>query len=104
MLELYKGSYADFTVKHFHEQLVKRHGYKLGYTVTKVHLHRSGLVTPAVKRPGHPKNPPRRPMAGMMLHQDSPRHALLPGDPRQNDLVVTPPHPPSPLYPAFPGT
>src|SRR6267154_5590063 len=25
MLELYRGSYADFTVKHFHEQLVKRH-------------------------------------------------------------------------------
>src|SRR3546814_1737043 len=35
MLDLYRGSYADFTVKHFHEQLVKRHGYKLGYTVTK---------------------------------------------------------------------
>ena len=44
MLELYSGSYADFTVKHFHEQLTKRHGYKLGYTVTKVHLHRAGLV------------------------------------------------------------
>ena len=45
MLELYQGSYADFTVKHFHEQLVKRHGYKLGYTVTKVHLHRAGHGT-----------------------------------------------------------
>src|SRR5271154_4441326 len=46
MLGLYQDRYADFTVKHFHEQLVKRHHYKLGYTVTKVHLHRAGLVTP----------------------------------------------------------
>src|SRR3546814_2848254 len=41
MLGLYREHYADHTVKHFHEQLVKRHGYKLGYTVTKVHLQRS---------------------------------------------------------------
>jgi len=33
MLGLYREHYADFTVKHFHEQLVKRHSYKLGYTV-----------------------------------------------------------------------
>ena len=39
MLGLYRDKYADFTVKHFHEQLVKRHGYKLGYTVTKLNLH-----------------------------------------------------------------
>jgi hypothetical protein len=33
MLELYSGSYADFTVKHFHGQLSKRHDYKPGYAV-----------------------------------------------------------------------
>src|SRR5260221_8832285 len=47
MLGLYRESYSDFTGKHFHEQLVKRHGYKLGYTGTKVHLHQAGLVRPA---------------------------------------------------------
>jgi hypothetical protein len=26
MLGLYRGKYADFTVKHFHEPLTKRHG------------------------------------------------------------------------------
>jgi transposase len=72
MLELYQGSYADFTVKHFHEQLVKRHNYKLGYTVTKAHLHRAGLVRPAVKRSAHRKRRPRRPMVGMLLHQGPP--------------------------------
>src|ERR1700689_2569868 len=46
MLGLYRDKYADFTVKHFHEQMRKRHNYKLGYTVTKVHLHRAALVRP----------------------------------------------------------
>jgi hypothetical protein len=101
MLELYRGSYADFTVKHFHEQLVKRHGYQLGYTVTKVHLHRAGLVKPAVKRSAHRKKRPRRPMVGMMLHQDASRHAWLPGDARQYDLVVTLDDATSALYSVF---
>src|SRR5271157_1607079 len=44
MLGLYRELYRGFTVKHFHEQLGKRHNYTLGYTVTKLHLHRGGLV------------------------------------------------------------
>jgi hypothetical protein len=36
MLGLYRDLYRGFTVKHFHEQLGKRHHYTLGYTVTKV--------------------------------------------------------------------
>ncbi len=67
MGELYRG----FTVKHFHEQLGKRHNYTLGYTVTKVHLHRAGLVMPAKTRSAHRKKRPCRPMVGMLLHQDA---------------------------------
>jgi hypothetical protein len=80
--------YADFTVKHFHEQLTKRHGYMLGYTVTKVHLHRAGLVRPALKRSAHRKKRARRPLVGMMLHQDGSRHAWLEGL-APLDLIVT---------------
>ncbi|MBI1776987.1 MAG: ISNCY family transposase [Proteobacteria bacterium] len=101
MLELYAGSYADFTVKHFHEQLVKRHNYQLGYTVTKVHLQRAGLVQPAPRRSAHRKKRPRRPMIGMMLHQDASKHAWLPGDRRAYDLVVTMEDATSALYSAF---
>ena len=68
---------------------MKRHGYRLGYTVTKVHLQRSGLVRPATRRSAHRKKRPRRPMVGMMLHQDASTHAWLPGDGRKYDLVVT---------------
>ena len=100
MLGLYRDHYADFTVKHFHEQLVKRHGYKLGYTVTKLHLHRSGLVRPAPRRSAHRKKRPRRPMAGMLLHQDASRHDWLDGAPPL-DLVVTLDDATSEIYSAF---
>lgn len=88
MLGLYRDKYADFTVKHFHEQLKKRHGYVLGYTVTKLALHTAGLVRPAPKRSAHRKKRPRRPLRGMLLHQDGSRHAWLEGQPAL-DLIVT---------------
>ncbi len=101
MLGLYRETYGGFTVKHFHEQLLKRHGYKLGYTVTKVHLQRAGLVRRAVTRSAHRKKRPRRPMVGMMLHQDASPHAWLPGDARTYDLVVTLDDATSAIYSAF---
>jgi transposase len=72
MLGLYEERYSGFTVKHFHEQLHKRHHYKLGYTVTRLALQGAGLVRPAPRRSAHRKKRPRRPMVGMMLHQSLP--------------------------------
>lgn len=89
MLGLYRDIYRGFTVKHFHEKLTVRHDYTLGYTVTKLHLQRAGLITKAKSRSAHRKKRPRRPMVGMMLHQDASTHAWLPGDPGHYDLVVT---------------
>jgi hypothetical protein len=68
MLGLYRELYRGFTVQHFHEQLRKRHNYVLGDTVTKLDLHREGLVARAKKRLMHRKKRPRRPMVGMILH------------------------------------
>src|SRR5579875_1690534 len=101
MLGLYRALYRGFTVKHFHEQLGKRHNYMLGYTVTKLHLHRAGLVTPARSRSAHRKKRPRRPMIGMMLHQDASRHAWLSGDERLYDLVATMDDATSAIYSLF---
>jgi transposase len=100
MLGLYEASYSDFTVKHFHEQLVKRHGYKLGYTVTRLALQGAGLVRPAPKRSAHRKKRARRPMAGMMLHQDGSRHEWLEGQ-APLDLIVTLDDATSAIYSAF---
>ncbi len=101
MLGLYREQYRGFTVKHFHEQLVKRHGYVLGYTVTKLRLQGAGLVEVARKRSAHRKKRPRRPMVGMLLHQDASRHAWLPGVERQDDLVVTLDDATGAIYSAF---
>src|SRR6202044_189866 len=50
---------------------------------------------------GHRKKRPRRPMVGMMLHQDASTHAWLPGDGGKQDLVVTMEDATSELYSAF---
>lgn len=100
MLGLYRDKYADFTVKHFHEQLVKRHNYVLGYTVTKLALHTTGLVRKAPKRSAHRKKRPRRPMRGMLLHQDGSRHVWIEGLPAL-DLIVTLDDATAEIYSAF---
>jgi transposase len=89
MLGLYRDHYQGFTVKHFHELAKTRHGYRLGYTVTRLALQGAGLVHPAPRRGAHRRRRPRRPMAGMLLHQDGSRHLWLPGLGRQIDLVAT---------------
>jgi transposase len=98
---LFREVYPDHTVKHFHEQLVKRHAYRLGYTVTKLTLHAAGLVKPAERRGAHRKRRPRRPLPGMLLFQDGSRFAWLPGSARQLDLVVTLDDATSELYSAI---
>ena len=65
MHELYRERYSDFTVKHFHEQLQRRHGYKLSYTVTRLSLQTVGLVQKAKRRGAHRKKRVRRPLPGM---------------------------------------
>ena len=100
MLGLFRDKYADFTVKHFHEQLQKRHGYVLGYTVTKLALHAAGLVRKAPTRSAHRKKRPRRPLRGMLLHQDGSRHVWIEGLPAM-DLIVTMDDATSEIYSMF---
>ena len=89
MLGLYRDKYADFTVKHFHEQLVKRHGYSF---FSKYRMKKPPLLPPSVKpargRSAHRKKRQRRPLPGMMLHQDGSRHVWIEGRPPM-DLIVT---------------
>jgi transposase len=85
---LYAEMYDGFTARHFHEKLVERHGYRLGYTVTRLALQAAGLVRRAPRRGAHRRRRPRRPLPGMLLHQDAARHAWLAGRPPL-DLVVT---------------
>ena len=86
---LYREEYADFTVKHFHEELRRHHNYTLGYTVTRLALQKSGEVKAAPGRGKHRKKRVRRPMVGMMLMQDGSTHRWIAALGHDIDLIVT---------------
>ncbi len=85
---LYRERYQGFTAKHFHEYLKASHGYTLGYTWTKTLLQSRGLISKAPRRGAHRRKRPRRPMVGMMVHQDASKHVWIEGL-GALDLVVT---------------
>ena len=85
---LYRTRYLGFTAKHFHEHLVGDHNFAWGYTWTEAFLHSKGLLERAKRRGAHRRKRPRRPMPGMMLHQDGSRHDWLQSQ-SPLDLIVT---------------
>ena len=85
---LYGERYGGFTAKHFHEHLASRHGFRWSYSWTKSFLQRRGLLAKAARRGAHRRKRPRRPMVGMMLHQDASPHRWLAAL-GSLDLVVT---------------
>jgi transposase len=100
MLELYRGGYRGWNVKHFHEHLRRDYGFRWGYTWVKMQLHRAGLVERAKRRGAHRRKRERKPCEGMMLHQDGSRAAWLSGQP-ELDLIVTMDDATSTIYSAF---
>ena len=101
VLALYRERYQGWTVKHFHERATEKHGLAASYGWTKSVLHAAGLVRPAVKRSAHRKKRPRKPVPGLMLHQDGSRHRWLPGIEQDHDLIVTLDDATSEIYSAF---
>ncbi len=101
VLSLYRERYRGFTAKHFHDKLRQHHGFALGYTWTKLRLQAAGLVSKAPRRGAHRKKRPRRPLTGMLLHQDGSSHRWLPALDQQLDLIVTMDDATSEIYSAF---
>lgn len=97
---LYRTRYQGFTAQHFHEHLVRDHLFRWGYTKVKLILQAKGLLEKAPRRGVHRRKRPRRPLPGMMLHQDGSRHAWLEGQPAL-DLIVTMDDATSEIYSAF---
>lgn len=85
---LYRERFQGFTAKHFHEHLARTAWFYRSYTWTKLFLHSRGLLDAAPRRGVHRRKRPRRPLPGMMLHQDASRHVWVAGQPAC-DLVVT---------------
>jgi transposase len=85
---LYRNRYRGFTARHFHEHIVRDHLCRWRYTWTKLLLQSKGLLERAPRRGAHRRKRARRPLPGMMLHQDGSRHDWLAGC-EPMDLIVT---------------
>jgi hypothetical protein len=84
---LYRETYFDLNIRHFHEKLGEEHGIKLSYTWVQKALQGAGLVARGRKRRKHRRRRERRPMPGMLLHIDGSKHQWF-GDERWYDLIV----------------
>jgi hypothetical protein len=73
---------------HVHEHLARTAWFYRSYTWAKLCLQTRGLLEPAPGRGAHRRRDPRRPLPGMMLHQDASRHAWVSGLPAC-DLAMT---------------
>jgi len=99
VLELFDTRYFDFTAKHFWEKLVAEHGVSRSYNWVRLTLQAYGRIQPAPRRGAHRRKRPRRPMAGMMLHQDGSSHEWVAG--QWWDLIVTLDDATSEIYSGF---
>src|SRR5271163_4680788 len=97
---LYRTRYRGFIARHFHEHLVREHLFRWSYAWTKLFLQSKGLLEKAPRRGVHRRKRPRRPLPGMMLHQDGSRHGWLAGQAAM-DLIVTMDDATSEIYSAF---
>ena len=99
MVTLYASRYTGWTVKHVHERWHTEHGGTRSYSWTKKTLQAAGQVVRAPRRGVHRKKRPRKPLPGMMLHQDGSTHEWIPGC--QWDLIVTLDDATTEIYSAF---
>ena len=99
MVTRYETRYTGWTVKHFHERGQTEHGGRRSYSWTKKTFQAAGHVVRAPCRGAHRKKRPRKPLPGMMLHQDGSTHEWV--SDYQWDLIVTLDDATSELYSAF---
>lgn len=98
LVEQYGRRYEGWTVKHFYSKYLEQKG-KRSYNFVRLALQREGVVAKAKRRGAHRRKRERKPLIGMMLHQDGSRHAWLRG--QQHDLIVTLDDATGAIYSAF---
>jgi transposase len=87
VVRLYGSDYTGWNVKHFHTWYEREHSGIRSYSWVKNVLQEAKLVVRAKARGKHRKKRERKPLPGMMLHQDASTHEWVPG--QRWDLVVT---------------
>lgn len=97
--KLYASRYRNFSVRHFHEFLCLHHSFTRSYSWVKNTLTATKLIKPSKKGGPHRLRRPRKPMRGMMIHQDGSTHEWVHG--QMWDLIVTMDDATSEIYSAF---
>lgn len=77
LTELYSSRFADWTVKHFYDFYQDEYAGARSYTWVKKSLQSQGVVKVAKRRGAHRRRRERRPLPGMMLHQDGSAHEWI---------------------------
>src|ERR1700723_449248 len=77
VLGLYRETYFDLNVRHFHEKLQEKHQVEISYSWVKGLLQGAGMVAKGRKRGVHRKLRPRRPLAGRVLHIYGSKHCRV---------------------------
>ena len=98
LVNQYRDRYTGWTVKHFYSKYRERKEPR-SYNFVRLALQQAGLVVKAKRRGAHRRKRERKPLIGMMLHQDGSRHEWLPG--QQHDLIVTLDDATTRIYSAF---
>lgn len=98
LVEQYRGRYAGWTVKHFYSKYREQKGRR-SYNFVRLALQREGVVTKAKRRGAHRRKRERKPLIGMMLHQDGSRYEWLAR--QQHDLIVSLDDATGAIYSAF---
>lgn len=96
---LYRDRYDGWNIKHFHERYQEHHLGARSYTWVKQRLQVAGLVKAGKRRGSHRKRRERKPLPGMMIHQDASTHAWVPD--QTWDLIITMDDATNEIYSAF---
>lgn len=90
LADMYKHSFSSYNVRHFHQIYAERggvDGHVRSYSWVKSVLQGQQLVKVAKARGKHRIKRERKPLPGMMIHQDASTHRWVPNE--VWDLVVT---------------
>lgn len=89
LLHLYESKYKSFNVKHFHSHIKRELSYGRSYSWVKKTLMKAGLIQKGVKGGKYRQRRERKPLEGMLLHQDASSHRWIKSLNYNIDLVVT---------------
>lgn len=89
VIRCYREKYAGWSVKHFYEWAKREDGLKRSYNWTRNQLLDKGVILKSTRGGKHRLRRERKPMVGMMIHQDGSTHRWILAVDYDLDLIVT---------------